>query len=141
MSDASFEKVSRSAKPLYGPRKQLLCGFPPAAHPKFGAVLKMAELTDRPAVWVGSAQADTSLADLLELPDGTGRGETSALPRAINVSGITESELHRVMAFCRKTGMAQTLWAVLTPTSETWTIQELLTELSAEREALAKGEA
>jgi len=138
MDDASFEKVSRSAKPLYGPRKLLLCGFPADAQPKFGVVLKMADLTNLSAVWVGSAQADTRIADLLELPDGAGGGESSGLSRAIIVSGITENELHRMMAVSRKTGMKHTLWAVLTPTSETWTIQELLTELMAEREAMQK---
>ena len=28
MSDAGFEKVSPSDKPMYGPRKLMVCGFP-----------------------------------------------------------------------------------------------------------------
>jgi hypothetical protein len=32
--------------------------------------------------------------------------------------------------------MKQALWATLTPTSETWTIQSLLTELAAEHEMM-----
>jgi hypothetical protein len=40
MNDAKFEKVSRSDKTLYGPRKLLLCGFADAAQPKFLTVLQ-----------------------------------------------------------------------------------------------------
>ncbi len=141
MDDASFEKVSRSDKPLYGPRKLLLCGFPVAVQPKFGTVLNMAELNDLSLIWVDTDKAEIRISNLLALPDGAGKGVSSELPRGIIVAGITETELHRLMAVCRQTGMKHALWAVLTPTSETWTVQELLTELQAEREALAKGEA
>jgi hypothetical protein len=34
--------------------------------------------------------------------------------------------------------MMNALWATLTPTSESWTIQQLLTELAAERKAMGK---
>jgi hypothetical protein len=80
----------------------------------------------------------TSLADLLSLPDQTGADMASDLPRAIIVSGISENQLHGLMTMCRKTGMQQSLWAALTPTSETWPLAQLLTELQAERKALSK---
>jgi hypothetical protein len=41
------------------------------------------------------------------------------------------------MTLCRKTGMQSSLWAALTPTSETWPLAQLLAELQAERKALA----
>ena len=138
MSQATFEKISRSDKPLYGPRKLLLCGFTADIQPKFGAVLEMAGLADIPKVWVKPEQAHHRLSDLLDLQDETGRGTDSALPRAIIVSGITEKSLHRLMTVCRKSGMKQALWAVLTPTSETWTMQALLNELANERKAMEK---
>ena len=72
------------------------------------------------------------------LPPGAGRGESSTLPRAIIVAGITERQLQTLMAVCRKTGMKQALWATLTPTSETWLLKQLLAELTAERKALHK---
>ena len=49
-----------------------------------------------------------------------------------------EKELIALMTVCRKTGMKDSLWATLTPTSETWTLRQLLSELAAEREALSK---
>jgi hypothetical protein len=42
------------------------------------------------------------------------------------------------MSGCRKAKMQQALWATLTPTSTDWTLKDLLAELDAERQALAK---
>ena len=78
-----------------------------------------------------------TLSTLLELPDGTGCGHDSTLSRAVIVSGITENQLHSLMSVCRKSGMKQALWAALTPTSETWTLDGLLDELNKERKALS----
>lgn len=138
MTQAKFEKISRSDKLLYGSRKLLLSGFSDKAQSKFMTVLKVVGLETIPTVWVTSEQGDTRLLDLLELSDQTGRGESSDLPRAVIVAGITEKELHRLMTVCRKSGMQKALWATLTPTSETWTLKQLLAELSAERQAFQK---
>jgi hypothetical protein len=54
------------------------------------------------------------------------------------VAGITEAQLISLMTVCKKSGMQQTLWAVLTPVSEKWTVEQLLAELAREREALQK---
>ena len=138
MTDGTFEKVRRSDIPMYGPRKLLLCGFSASAQPKLNAVLEIAELADAAVLWANQEHAPRSLAELLELPDGSGYGEDSTLARAIIVSGITENELHTLMAVCRKSGMKPALWAALTPTSEAWPLTLLLEELHNEREALAK---
>ena len=138
MADATFEKVTISDKPLYGPEKLILCGFSAAVQPKFEAVLGMAGLQKVPLVWAQDKQLETRLSELAVLPSGAGRGESSTLPRAIIVAGITERQLQTLMAVCRKTGMQQALWATLTPTSETWLLKDLLAELAAEREALQK---
>jgi hypothetical protein len=138
MTHAKFEKVGRSEKPLYGPRKLLLCGFPPGAQSKFLAVLGMVGLGDVSRVWVVTSQGEQTLAALLALEDDSGAGLSSDLPRAIIVAGITENELMRLMSVCKKTGMAQSMWAALTPTSENWTVSQLLTELTAERKQLQK---
>lgn len=138
MSDGTFEKVNHSDNRLYGPAKLLLCGFNAAAQPKFMTVLEMAGLQDIPVVWVSETMAEKPLADLLDFPEGSGQGEASILPRAIIVAGITENQLHALMSLCRKAGMQQALWAVLTPTSEAWSASRLLTELTAERKALSK---
>jgi hypothetical protein len=135
---STFEKVTRSEKILYGPRKLLLCGFAAESRDKFNAVLGMVGLADVPKVWVATKQGATALADLLELPDGSGSEAASALPRAVIVAGITESQLISLMTVCKKSGMQNALWAVLTPVSETWTVAQLLAELAREREALQK---
>ena len=88
-------------------------------------------------VWANRDNAVQTLSTLLQLPDGTGSGQDSTLSRAVIVSGITENQLHSLMDVCRKSGMKQALWAALTPTSETWTLDGLLEELNKERKALS----
>jgi len=138
MTDATFEKITLSDKPLYGPEKLIVCGFSANSQPKFEAVINMAGLAQVPLVWALESQAGTRLSELAGLPSGSGKGASSSLPRAIIVAGISERQLQTLMAVCRKTGMKQALWATLTPTSETWLLKDLLAELSAERKALQK---
>ena len=138
MAHAKFEKVGRSDTALYGPRKLLLCGFPVGAQPKFRSVLKMIGFDNVPKIWVETKQSERALAELLALEDEAGAGRPSALPRAVVVAGITENELIRLMTACKKTGMTNALWATLTPTSEHWTVKQLLDELAAERRAMRK---
>jgi hypothetical protein len=136
MADAKFEKVTHSDRPFYGTRKMLICGFSAKAQIQFEKLLQMVDMTDLPVVWATSGQAGTRLSDLFAQPGNTGSGVSSTLPRAIVLSGITDNELHRLMDMARKTGMKPVLWAVLTPTSETWTLKSLLDELAAERRAM-----
>jgi hypothetical protein len=138
MAEAKFERIKPSDRPLYGPHKLLLCGFSSAAQSNFNAVLKMVGLGNVPKIWVSENQSHIVLSDLLNLVDGEGEGESSQLPRAVIVSGILEKELFSLMGVCKKTGMKDTLWATLTPTSENWTIHQLLTELLSERQAMQR---
>ena len=135
---STFEKVTRSEKLLYGPRKLMLCGFPAVGQAKFDTVLGKVGIADVPKVWVTAEQAQQTLADILALPDGSGAGVSSTLARAVIVSGLTEAQLISLMNICKKSGMQQALWACLTPVSETWPLQQLLTELTREREAMQK---
>lgn len=136
MVDATFEKVGLSDKPLYGSRKLLLCGFPAAAQAKFKTLLGMIGTGAVPLVWVGVQDVRETVGGLIARPDGSGEGVGSELPRAIIVAGLAENELHTLMAGCRQAGMRQPLWAVLTPTSESWPLGQLLNELAAERAAM-----
>ena len=138
MTDTSFEKVSRSEKKLYGPVKIVLCGFGPAAQPKFVTLLKMLNMESIPLVWAAEAQLDDTLADLTAQPGGIGFGKESGLPRAIIVSGIMENQLHLLMGTAKKVGMKNALWAALTPTSESWTLKALLKELQLEQKEMVK---
>jgi hypothetical protein len=134
--EAKFEKVTRTAKILYGPRKLLLCGFPAAARAKFEDLLALSGLPDVPRVWAADGHAEAPILELFGLPDGSGADEPSGLPRAVIVGGITEAELIGLMGACRKSGMAPALWAVLTPVSEKWALRQLLEELARERDRL-----
>jgi hypothetical protein len=138
MTDAKFEKVSRSDQLLYGPRKLLLCGFSQSVQPNFNKLLEFIGSSEIPKVWVTGHQADIHVGELITLRDNTGFGVSSELPRAIIMAGISQNEMHRLMTGCRQSKMKQTLWATLTPTSETWTIQSLLNELAAEHKAMQK---
>ena len=136
MTDAKFEKVSRTDQSLYGPRKLLLCGFSQSVQPNFNKLLELIGLSEIPKVWVTENQAGIQVGELLKLEDSSGWGVSSELPRAIIMAGITQNEMHGLMTGCRQSKMKQTLWATLTPTSETWTIQSLLNELAAEHKAM-----
>jgi hypothetical protein len=136
--NSTFEKVTRSEKILYGPRRLLLCGFGAEARTKFESLIGMVGLADVPRVWVTTEQGTAPLSDLLLLADGSGADAASELPRAVIVAGITEAHLIGLMTACKKTGMQPALWAVLTPVSETWTVGQLLAELVREREAMQK---
>jgi len=136
MTDGAFQKVSRTDKPLYGPRKLLLCGFAAEAQSKFIALLDMIDLAELSLVWVTADQADLDVGELFKLDNGTGAGLSSQLPRAVIMAGITQKELHLLMSGRRQAGMQPALWATLTPTSETWSLKNLLQELAAERRAM-----
>jgi len=138
MSDAGFEKVSPSDKPMYGPRKLLICGFSSEVQPNFVKLLEIIGLSEMPKVWVTEEYAQRLISEVLALEDDTGWGVSSELPRAVIMCGLTQNELHLLMTGSRQAGMKPPLWATLTPTSETWTVQDLLKELAAEHEALRK---
>jgi len=136
MSDGGFEKVTASDEPMYGPRKLLICGFPAEIQPHVAKLLELLKLADIPRIWLTAEHAGSLISDALALGDNTGFGVTSELPRAIIMSGLTQNELHLLMSGSREAGMKPPLWATLTPTSETWTVQDLLTELVAEHQAM-----
>ena len=138
MTDATFEKVSPSEKPLYGPRRLILCGFSEKVQPNFAKLLELIELPDIPKVWVSDDQAGILVGELVALEDGSGFGQPSNLPRAIIMAGITQNEMHQLMSGCRQAEMKPPLWATLTPVSETWKLEDLLKELASERAAMHK---
>ena len=138
MAEAKFEKITHSAALLYGPPKLLICGFPKSTQSKFRSLIGSAGLAGIPTLWATKPHLLELMSELMKLPDRTGLGETSDLPRAVIVSGIQEKQLHSLMALCRKTGLQPSLWAVLTPISEKWTLQALLSELQAEKRAFQR---
>ncbi len=98
----------------------------------------MIGIAQLPLIWCGAEEENVLLSELMRRPDGSGEGADSPLPRTLIVAGVKEQELHVLMSGCRQAGMQQALWATLTPTSETWPLKRLLSELSAEKEALTR---
>lgn len=138
MSPAGFSKVGADAKKrLYGPRGLLACGYAAAEQRPLLDMLVRFNLADIPVVFATGAEMDRTVGAALTLPAGHGQGQDSPLPRAIVLSGVTEKELTTIMAAWKHLGLPRQHWASLTPTSEGWTLVDLLTELDMERMALA----
>lgn len=138
MSEGTFGRVDPSEERMYGPRGVVVCGYPPAEHVPLIVLLQKVcghELTVR---FAGEEAVRETLADLLALPHRWGEGLESGLSRALVLSGLTQKELHTLMAAYRQSGLSPQLWAVLTPISEGWALRDLLAELSREAEAVGK---
>lgn len=136
MSQGSFEKVEISSKKMYGHRKIAVCGYTASEQRIFMQMLESNKLTLLPLIFAEEADLEKSLGEIMALPDQYGIGKDSHIPRAVILSGITEEELHIIMKAYRGLGLPKLLWAVLTPVSENWTLNELLEELAAENKAL-----
>jgi hypothetical protein len=136
MSEGKFEKIQESDERMHGPRGMLVCGYPPAEHKYFAMFMDKAGLADRTIIFPRTEDGAKVLKELLGLTSGWGMGEPSDMPRAIVMSGFTQNELHTIMAAYRKAGLPTQLWATLTPISENWTLNDLLSELLKESQAL-----
>ena len=142
MTDATFEKLHPSEQPLYGPRRLILCGFDGAALSDFKKLIRVAEIGDLDCLWAGETEGSLELKTLFKQPFDESRDPGSmpkapVHPRSIIAGGLKQKEFHLLMNLSREVGMPATLWAVLTPVSETWTLNALLGELAAERAAMA----
>lgn len=135
MSDGDFQAVGESDERMFGPRKIIVCGFSAEEQEIFGMMTGAVGMADIPLVFAGESEADAALREIVDLPHGTGLGLASVLERAVILSGLTERELHAVMAWYRGMELPRPLWATLTESSVTWPLSALLKELAAEREA------
>lgn len=138
MSDGDFQAVGTSDERMFGPKKIIVCGFSAGDQEIFRKLMAAIGVADMPLVFAGEGQKTSSLGEIAAMPDGTGYGLDSSLERAVILSGLTENELHGVMAGYRSLGMPSSLWATLTENSVGWPLSELLVELAAEREAFLR---
>ena len=137
-NDGTFQKVTRTERAMYGPRKVLVCGYQPEEQQDFLSLLEEAGLADLPVVFLAEGQLGSTLGELLSLDDRSGLGQVPSGRRAVVLSGITEKELHVVISAYRSHRLPEQLWATLTPTSEGCPVSRLLDELAAEREAFKR---
>ncbi len=132
----SFKKVEKTQKPMYGPRKLLVCGYPDEERGPFLELLEAAGLGPIPVVFATSEDLEKSLGDILSAPERSQSPEPSPMKRTVIMSGLLQKELHALMGAYRKARLPSQLWAGLTPVSENWPLSRLLQELEAEALAI-----
>ncbi len=137
MPGTSLSRLKGSRKRLHGPRAAIVCGYGAHEQGILTAMMERWRFGDMHVVFAGAQESRMRVGDILALPPLTGTGQDSPLPRAVILSGITEKELNTFMAAWRHLALPGQHWAVLTPTSETWSLAELLAELERERRALS----
>ena len=138
MSDGDFKKIGESEQKMYGPRGFIACGYEDTDQKIILGMLVHLKLTDLNVIFASVNESQKTLAEIVSLPERTGYEEKSGLDRAIIMSGLTERELKAVMGTYRQAGIPSPLWATMTPTTENWTLEQLLKELAAEAEAFRK---
>ena len=140
----SFKVVGESKKRMYGPRGILVCGFSSEERKTILKMLSDKKFKNLPVVYTTNADRTELMKDMLTrahktgLEDESGPENECTLDRTIIMSGLTEKEFHRTMTNYKKLKMVKPLWASLTPTSENWTVESLISELNSERLHLGK---
>jgi len=136
--EGTFEKVESSDKKMYGPKGLLVCGYPEPEQLALLSLLKENELSAFPVIFATNGDTQTTLKQIFAAEDRHGQGENSEMTRASIMSGFTQEELHILMESHKSSNLPTQLWAALTPTSENWSVIDLLNELSSEHEAVKK---
>jgi hypothetical protein len=141
MTENTFSRVGQTDQRLYGPRGLLVCGYAAAEQQSIHTLLAALEIDDLPLVFATTDHLPWPIARIFALEGGAGQGEDSLMRRAVIMSGISESELHRIMGGYRSLELPAQLWATLTPVSKGWLLEDLLEELAAERQAMERRQA
>ena len=136
--EGTFQKVESSNKKMYGQKGLLVCGYPEPEQLALLSLLKENKLSAFPVIFVTNGDMQTTLKQIFVAEDRHGQGETSEMTRASIMSGFTQEELHILMESHKSSDLPTQLWAALTPTSENWSVIDLLNELSSEHEAVKK---
>jgi hypothetical protein len=132
----SFTKIAKSEKRMYGPKELLVCGYPEEERAGFIKLTDKVGLGSIRVIFATSHDLGTSIGDILSHENKVGLKGESNMPRAVVMSGLSQNELHRLMAAYRKAGRSHQIWATLTPFSEKWPLEHLLNELQAEERAM-----
>ena len=138
MSEGTFQKLDKSKDRLFGPKGLVICGYGPAEHRPLVNALEQIGFDDRLLIFVSAKDSRKTVKEVLCQENRSGLGEPSDLPRAMIMSGFTQEEVHVLMSVYRQAELPRQLWATLTPVSEAWTLEALLSELAAEAEAVKK---
>ena len=123
---------------MYGIKCLLISGYAPEAQKTLLALLSHQRFGKIPIIFVTDETASLSLKEIITLPAMAGRGTETTLKKAVILSGFTEKELHDLLAAFRSSPLPRPFFATLTPTSENWSHQKLLNELSKEADMMAR---
>jgi hypothetical protein len=140
----SLKVVGESKKRMYGPRGILVCGFSSEERKSILKMLSDKKFKNLPVVYTANNDRTELMKDIITRAHKTGLEDECKLEneckldRAIIMSGLTEKEFHRTMTNYKKLKMVKPLWASLTPTSENWTVEKLISELNSEKLHLEK---
>lgn len=135
---ATFKPIGESDEPTFGPRKLLLLGFTAEEQRRVRTLMaEDAGLPDVPLVFVRVEDRTRTLEELFALDRGPGEEVTEQAPKVFIMAGVTHRELHTIMETYKRTDLPRPIWAGLTPTSVTWTLRQLVSDLVAEHAAMA----
>jgi hypothetical protein len=138
MKEGTFQKMAPSEKRMHGPKGLVVCGFPPAEHVPLADALDQIGFNDRPYIFAVEKDLARTLKEVFSAEDRSGMGHSSTMHRGIIMSGFLQSEVHTLMTAFRQAGLPRQLWATVTPVSENWTLEALLTELAEEDRAMQR---
>jgi len=134
----SLKPVGESKKRMYGPRGILVCGFSSDERKTILRIFSNKKFKRLPVIFTNGEDRLALMKDMITRAHLTGLDHECDLDRAVIMSGLTEKELHRTMSAYKKLKLPKPLWATLTPTSENWTVEALILELTNERLHLGK---
>ena len=134
----SLKVVGESREKMYGPRSLLICGFSSDERKTILKIFKNKKFKNLPIVYTTSEDRLERMKNMVMRDHASGLDSECGLERAIIMSGLTEKELHLTMSAYKKMKLPKPLWATLTPTSQNWTVEALISELNKERLHLEK---
>ena len=136
MHKQGFTKIERSEKRMYGPKGLVVCGYSAEEQNDFVTLIDKVGLSETRVIFATTDDLTRNVGDIFSSEKRDGVPSDSSMPRATLMSGLTQNELHSLMAAYRDSGFARQIWATLTPISEKWPLENLLNELQAEDKAM-----
>jgi hypothetical protein len=137
MAESDFVEIKKSEDALEGNRQIILCGLKIKDFVLFKKVMLKTGLKLSLLYVADSKDLKRILSDINMEPSRNKLEKFSVLPRAVIAGGISQSEFFDLMNAVKKTSIKSPLWATLTLTSLTWTLEALLDELKQEKLAMA----
>lgn len=139
MTRKGFSKISSSGEKLFGPRGMIAYGFSMPDQKAIMNHINSLDLPDIPTSFAGDESLAENLLTLLQAKQTKiSQQRHASLGKVIILSGLTEEEVHLLLNTWPKTSLPSPLWAVLTPTSQHWTLCSLIKALEGEARVMAQ---